>query len=280
MAQEVEVGRFEVDGAEINFRAWGEPGRRGVVLVHGGAAHAQWWDHIAPLLATDLRVVAIDLSGHGDSARRSEYSLESWTQEILAAPEPGGISGKPIVIGHSMGGFVALTAAAEASDAVAGIMTIDSPVWTITPEQDAARRRFAFGPLKIHKTREEAVARFRPVPDQADMLDYVKEHIAQTSVRPLDGGWAWKFDPQVFGRAAMNLDVLSRIDCRVALLRAEYGLATADITEAMYNRLGQLAPVIEIPAAGHAAMLDQPLALVSALRALLADWEHSVVARS
>jgi len=43
----------------------------------------------------------------------------------------------------------------------------------------------------------------------------------------------------------------------------------------MYDRLGRLAPVIEIPAAGHHVMLDQPLALITGIRTLLSDWDHS-----
>jgi hypothetical protein len=44
----------------------------------------------------------------------------------------------------------------------------------------------------------------------------------------------------------------------------------------MYELLGRVAPVIEIPEAYHHIMLDQPLLLVAGLRTLLADWEHSV----
>ena len=43
----------------------------------------------------------------------------------------------------------------------------------------------------------------------------------------------------------------------------------------MYEALGRVAPVIELPEAGHHAMLDQPLVLLTALRTLFADWEHS-----
>ena len=43
----------------------------------------------------------------------------------------------------------------------------------------------------------------------------------------------------------------------------------------MYEELGRVTPVIEIPEAGHHAMLDQPLILLTALRTLLADWDHS-----
>ena len=63
---------------------------RGIVLVHGGAAHSRWWDHIGPLLAADRRVVAIDLSGHGDSGRRESYSFDAWAGEMLAVAADAG----------------------------------------------------------------------------------------------------------------------------------------------------------------------------------------------
>lgn len=44
----------------------------------------------------------------------------------------------------------------------------------------------------------------------------------------------------------------------------------------MYDRLDRAAPVIEIPAAGHHVMLDEPLALVTGIRTLLSDWDHSL----
>ena len=46
----VQEGTTVVDGASIAYRAWGDPDGRSIVLVHGGAAHSRWWDHIAPLL--------------------------------------------------------------------------------------------------------------------------------------------------------------------------------------------------------------------------------------
>ena len=66
---------------------------------------------------------------------------------------------------------------------------------------------------------------------------------------------------------------------RVALFRAEHGLVTPDIGDEMYDLLGRVAPVIEIPEAYHHIMLDQPLLLVTGLRTLLADWEHSLPQR-
>src|SRR6202035_2570139 len=125
-----------VDGVPIAYRMWGSsPNGRGIVLVHGGGAHSRWWDHIGPLLAADRRVTAIDLSGHGDSGRREAYTLDEWAREVLAVAADAGFDDPPIVIGHSMGGFVALRAASIFGAGIAGAVAIDSPVRDITPEQ-------------------------------------------------------------------------------------------------------------------------------------------------
>jgi pimeloyl-ACP methyl ester carboxylesterase len=263
-----------VEGASIAYRSWGDPGGRGIVLVHGGAAHSRWWDHIAPLLAEGRRVIAIDLSGHGDSDRRNSYGLDGWAREVLAIAADAGIAAPPIVIGHSMGGLVTLRLASLFGARIEGAVIIDSPVRDITPEEHAAREKRAFGTLRVYPTREAALARFHPVPDQP-VLGYVADHVADTSIRRVDGGWTWKFDPRIFGRE-LPPALLTRLECRVALFRAEHGIMSAEISEVMYDRLGRAAPVIEIPVAGHHVMLDQPVALVAALRTLLSDWDHSL----
>jgi pimeloyl-ACP methyl ester carboxylesterase len=272
-----EDGTTEVAGASIAYRAWGPRGQGGIVLVHGGAAHARWWDHIAPLLASTHRVAALDLSGHGDSGRRESYRLDVWAEEVLAVAAAAGMSGPPVLIGHSMGGFVALRAAGMYGARLAGVVAVDSPVRDITPEERAARDQRAFGPLRVYPTREAAMARFRPIPDQP-VLPYIAGHVAATSIHPVPGGWSWKFDPRIFARHQLVPALLTRLDCRVALFRAEYGLVSAQMSEVMYDRLGRLAPVIEIPAAAHHVMMDQPIALVTAIRTLLSDWDHSLPA--
>ena len=269
-----ERAQVSAEGTSIAYRAWGERSAPGIVLVHGGAAHSRWWDHIAPLLAPGRRVVALDLSGHGDSGRRETYSLDVWAREVLTVAADAGIAGPPTVIGHSMGGFVTLRLASLYGSRIAGAVAIDSPVRDLTPEEQAAREHRAFGPLHIYPTREAAIARFRPIPDQPT-LGYITSHVAETSVRAADGGWTWKFDPRIFGRTQFGAALLTRLDCRVALFRAEYGILSRQMSQVMYDRLGRVAPLIEIPAAGHHVMLDQPIALIAALRTLLSDWDHS-----
>jgi pimeloyl-ACP methyl ester carboxylesterase len=276
IASTPEHHRVEVDGCPIAYRRWGAPALPGLVLVHGGAAHAGWWDHVAPLLAGEYCVVALDLSGHGDSGRRDEYHLATWAREVIAVSEHSCMPVPPIVVAHSMGGWVAFTAAAEHADELAGLIVLDSMVHRSDPEEEAARVGAAFGPLRVYPTVDDALAHFRTVPDQPTSLPYVIDHVARSSLREVDGGCSWKFDPRIFERRSVPPgDLLRRIRCRVALLRSEHGLVSRDIGEYMYEQLGRVAPVFEVPLAWHHVMLDQPIALVTGVRALLADWEHS-----
>ncbi len=283
LAAPVEVGRVEVDGCEIAFRRWGDPSHPALVLVHGGGAHSRWWDHVAPFFAGGCCVTALDLSGHGDSGRRSSYSFEHWAEEItaVAATVSGGAERQPpVVIGHSLGGFATFYAGARHGERFEGVIVVDSPVREPAPEQEASSRRQAFGPLHLYPTREAALARFRTVPEQPGSLPYVVEHIAATSLRRARGGFTWKFDPSFFVTVgSFESEILGSIPCRVAILRPEFGLVTPDIGERMYELLGRTAPVIEIPLAHHHVMLDQPIAFVTAVRALLADWRHSYAHR-
>src|SRR6478609_8604143 len=234
----------DVDGP-IHYLAWGEPGARGLVFVHGGGAHAHWWTHVAATFAEQFRVLAVDLSGHGDSVHRERYALEQWTDEVMAVADAGAINGPPVVIGHSMGGFVTIATAARHADRLSGVIVCDSPVTEPDPEIGAYHLREAFGRPRTYVSVEEAVARFRTVPAQEHYLPYV----------------------------------LDDVTCRLALLKSEYGLVTDDIEASMYDALGRVTPIVEIPEAGHHAMLDQPLLLLTAIRTLLADWDHSVAQR-
>lgn len=268
-------GCVTVEHARVAFRTWGEPTRRGVVLIHGGGAHAGWWDHVAPLVASEYRVAALDLSGHGDSDHRTEYHQELWAREALAVAEAANINGPPVIIGHSMGGYVALAAAASLSDRLAGVIAIDSPIRDKSPEEEAAAAGQAFGPHRPYASRRAALERFRLIPEQPHKLPYIVEHIAGESLKRSGDSWTWKFDPSVFLFRRPGPELLAEVACRVAILRCEHGLVTSDIGAQMYDLLGRVAPVAAIPEAGHHVMLDQPLALVAAIRSLLAAWEHS-----
>jgi len=271
-------GEVSVEGCPINYLRWGDQRKPGVVLIHGGAAHAHWWAFIAPQLGKNHHVVALDLSGHGDSGRREDYARETWADEVMAVAADAGIVGAPVLVGHSMGGFVAMTTAVEFGDRLAGAMILDSPVTRPDPESEEGSRGKAFRNPKTYATQEDALAHFRLVPEQPCENDYIVDYIARHSLKPVEAGFTWKFDPKIFRniRPRASHEILPQVRCRVAVFRAEYGLVDPQTGEYMYELLGRSAPVIEIPDAYHHLMLDQPLALVTGIRAVLEDWEHTV----
>jgi len=270
--QSYDSADVEVDGARIAYRAWGKTGSAPVVLVHGGAAHAGWWDHIAPYLAAEHRVIAIDLSGHGDSGHRETYAMATWAAEVLAVARVES-DVAPVVFGHSMGGFVALTAARDHGESLLGAAAIDSPVREMSPEAKAwvADAKDIPG-TKVYPDFETIIGRFRTLPEDSSSLPFVQDHLARGSVKQVDGGWTWKFDPHIFLRSRMEPEELAEAGCAVALIRGERGMATTDITELVASLLGGHVPVTLIPDAGHHIMLDQPIALIATLQTLLGQW--------
>src|ERR1700747_3675942 len=106
-----------------------------------------------------------------------------------------------------MGGLVALRLATLAGSRIAGAVAIDSPVRDMAPENRPARQRRAFGPLRVYTTQGAGVARPRAPPHQPP-LAYLAHNVPATSIRPAEGGWPWKFDPQVFVRDHLTPELL------------------------------------------------------------------------
>jgi pimeloyl-ACP methyl ester carboxylesterase len=272
----------EVAGTNIHYLDWGASGQPGLILVHGGAAHAYWWSFVAPFFSRNWHVVAIDLSGHGDSGRRSTYHKELWADEVLAVGVDAGFPGPPVVVGHSLGGMVTITAAASHGDEMAGAVIVDAPVRNPAPESEEGSTGPTFRRPGVYASLPEAMGHFRLVPDQPTTHPYILEHIALHSLHETDAGWTWKFDPRVFDRSPVALgEQLEAVSSRVALIRGENSvIVPEDTAEYMYELLGRLSPVASIPESYHHLMVDQPLAFVASLRTLLADWNHSTPFRS
>jgi pimeloyl-ACP methyl ester carboxylesterase len=279
------VGHVLVDGCTINVLTWGEPGRPLLVLVHGGAAHARWWSFLAPLLARDRRVVALDLSGHGDSGWRDAYRVEQWSDEVRAVTEvaqaeatrAGGprsaTSRRPIVLGHSLGAQVSCVVAARHGDHYAGAVLAD---FGIRRPGEQSRSGRHFQNQRVYPTYDEAVKRFKLVPRQACDNPWALRHIAESSVRRTDRGWAWKFDWRVFTRTSDRLtsEYLGDIRIPTAFLHGqESRVVTIEVAQRVSAAFGRPAPVVWVPEARHHLMLDQPLAFVAATRALLSHLD-------
>lgn len=258
-----------VDGVPIAYRAWGGRGLPVVVLVHGGSAHGGWWDHVGPLLAGRHRVIAPDLSGHGDSGQREDYGLPVWGREVaeVAAREAEASDAPPTIVGHSMGGWVGLGLAAARPELPAELVVIDSPMRERQPEDRSPPRATP----RVYASRAEALAHFRLIPAQDPVaLPFVMAHVAESSLREVEGGWSWKFDPRIFGRRGESRPDLRAIRCPVTLLAAERGLLAPEDAGRAAAAMSAPVRIAQIPDAGHHVMMDSPLALVTALRLLLA----------
>lgn len=272
---------IEVEGVPVHFLRWGERDCPGLLLAHGNGAHAHWWSFIAPYLAQEYNVAALSFTGMGDSGWRDAYSMETFVDEQMAVMEAAGMFAPcepPIIVGHSFGGFVTILATALHSARLAGAVIVDSPV---NPPERQRRQGPPRGirPHKVYATLEEALARFRLMPEQECENHYLLDFIARHSLREVEGGWSWKFDPAIWQRFSIG-DTAARmraIACRFAVFYGEgSAIFPRETGRYMYHLLHRAVPVVEIPGARHHVMLDQPLAFVAALRTLLADWNHSL----
>jgi pimeloyl-ACP methyl ester carboxylesterase len=285
-----EAGSVQVAGCDIRFLAWGRAGSPVLVLVHGGAAHANWWSHLAPSFAGTHRVVAVDLSGHGESGWRDTYRAELWADEVVAVAEaqaPAHSGVRPVVVGHSMGGFVTIVAAARRGAALEGAIVLDAPVRRPDPESEEGRRRGPnmFRAPKTYPDLETAVEHFHLVPPQPSTHPWLLDHVARHSLRGTPEGWTWKFDPRVFahrsGRSRPSAfgHELARAACRLAIVTGERSAIVDDDVIAHMQELVRGSPAsaagvpfVKVPEAHHHLFLDQPLATITALRAILATW--------
>jgi pimeloyl-ACP methyl ester carboxylesterase len=187
----------------------------------------------------------------------------------------------PVIVAHSFGGFVTMLTGALHGDKLAGTIIVDSPV--NPPHRPGGPPKREARPHRIYPTLTEALARFRLAPEQPCENDYIVDYVARRSLKQVDGGWTWKFDPALWSGPFSIGDAAERLrstKCRIAIMRGEMSvLMPHEVGEYMFNLLGRAAPMIEIPQARHHVMLDQPLAFIAAVRALLADWNHSMPTR-
>lgn len=280
-----ETSHVTVKGAKVHYQRWGQRGKRGLLLVHGNGAHAHWWDFIAPYFAEHFNVAAMTFSGMGDSDWRDSYDMKTFSDEQIAVAEDAGLFEnelKPIIVAHSFGGFVTLVTGADHGARFTGMVIVDSPV--NPPDRQHGPPPRSGRPNRVYPDLSAALGRFRLAPPQLCENDYAMDYIARWSLKKTqaeDGneGWTWKFDPSIWKRFEADRDpgeMLKAAQCRIAIIRGEESaLMTDDVDDYMRDLLGHQVPFISIPHARHHVMLDQPLAFISALRSLFAEWPHS-----
>jgi pimeloyl-ACP methyl ester carboxylesterase len=271
----------EIEGAAIHYLYWERSGsdKPGLVFVHGNGAHAHWWTFLAPFFLEHYRVAAIDLSGAGDSGRRERYAPAQFAAEVAGVADHAGFGPDTVVVGHSFGGFVTLKTGLLYCDRLAGIVLVDSAVRPPDFKWERDPRRSPIKPKRVYPTFEEALGRFRLMPPQDCKNEYILDYIGRRSLMQVGDGWTWKFDDGLFRKMQFEENMhedLARLKCRVGVIYGEDSyLFTQDIADYMFRVLDESVPFVGIPDAQHHLFLDQPLAFVSALRTLLAEWRHS-----
>ncbi len=307
LARAPERRLIPVEGADIELLTWGEVGKPGLIFVHGNSAHADWWSFIAPFFADDYRVASISLSGMGASDWCETYTFEGFATEIYECAKAAGLyeaAVRPIYIGHSFGGSQVFYSAARHPDRMTAAILVDTGFGgPPTPEQMQAWREEAIKegrleelnrmgggggpqrskPNRVYATLEEALTRFRFMPPQVPgnlfIADYIARHSLKRAPMP-DGsgdGWTWRFDPFLWGK--LNREGMQDAPTSgLAPMTHIYGDKSNIMRRHMQmpghgqNMIPADTPQIVIPDSEHHIMVDQPLALVAAIRAVLATW--------
>lgn len=262
----------EVNGARLHYLRWSEGRGPLLLLVHGFRGHAHWWDWIAPSLTHDFDVVAPDLSGMGDSARRASYDRSTFAQDILGLIDHLGRPAR--VVGHSFGGTSLALASALDSEAtrpakIEHAIVVDS--WIRFPD-DPVFRSGHMRPGQTYEDFESARTRFRLVPPQAVAEPSMMDHLAQHSLHQHDGLWRWKFDPSIPEFPPLNNgpELLRRVRTPTDIV---YGGVSSIVNRERAQRcvdvLADGRGPFEIPDGGHHMMFDQPQALIATIDVLL-----------
>lgn len=117
---------INVRGLSFHYRDWGGEGRD-VLLLHGLASNARFWDLVAPFL-NEFHVVAVDQRGHGLTDKPdSGYEFPSFSDDATGIIESLGLK-QTLLVGHSWGGNVGMQLAADYPQLLSGLVCIDGGI--------------------------------------------------------------------------------------------------------------------------------------------------------
>ena len=290
-----EEGTVNVNDCEIHYFRWGDPANPPLVLMHGFLAHSRCFAFVAPYLANDYHIVAYDHSGMGDSEWRDDYSEDVRVAELLGVCEQTGLfehAEKPTIIAHSYGGRIATAAVHANPETFAGLVICDLMI--IRPSFLKAHAdkfsppgggRDPEKPNRVYPDYDTAKKRFVLAPPQPVEVEELKDFMAYHSLKEVEGGWQWKFDPRVFRRTAKAENSWMTIGENVvtapgrkAIIYGKDSILFNDDSVKYVNGLieehkQESIPIIGIPYARHHLMLDQPIAFISALKTVLSLWK-------
>jgi len=243
-----------------------------VLLLHGFPLHRDIFAPVLPALSQVGSMVAVDLPGFGASPLpRAGFSMKNVAQEVVTFAREQGFR-RFALVGHSMGGYIALEMAAQAPETLAGLVLLASHPWADTPE---ARARRGEGIALIRRgLRQEFLAGFlsrllsrwsqENFPRLAGELAAMAEAVPDEVLVGYLEAMAARAD-HAATLAQLAVPVLVLIGDEDALIPGELAESAARIA-----RRGQLAV---IPEAGHVPTMEKAIATAEALARFLRALE-------
>ena len=260
-----------VDGTKLAYRTWGSRGSPIVLL--GGFIEPSWvWHEVGPILARDHRVYALDLPPFGYSQRRGPFTLAQWTTLVSGFDRKLGIR-KPVIVGHSLGAAVAVSAAVDNPHALNGIVLLDGdalpvggPGWLshlLVPPWFTSAYRIATGSDWLFKKGlRSAWGPGRPPFTHAFIDEWQRPFRVS--------GTAAAF-VSMLGHGVQGVSTSTLAQVRVPALVAWGSRDTVDsVTAGRHTAALMHAPFVEIAGAGHLSMLRRPGAVARAIERVYA----------
>ncbi|GAA2753608.1 alpha/beta fold hydrolase [Amnibacterium kyonggiense] len=270
--------RVPVDGGSLAVAEYGDPDGPPVLAIHGISASSRSWLAVARLLP-DVRLIAPDLRGRGRSTGFTDrLGLAQHRDDMRAVLDVLGLD-RVVVVGHSMGGFVALPLAAAEPQRVASIVLVDGGLPLAPPPGVDLEDLLALSPeallgpawrrlTTVFPSREAAAGFWRAHPAFADAWTDDVAAYADYDLEPVDGGFRPSADPEAVAVNQKELfgppwyrDALHRVRQPVAVLRAPLGLQAEppglyppDALEGFVADVPQL-EVVEVPDVNHYTVL-------------------------
>jgi len=187
---------FDVDGLRLHVADFGGPdAAMPTLLLHGGMAHAGWWDPLATRLAERLHPFGLDRRGHGRSDW-AELAKYGWETDLRDAERIAGeLDPRPwLVVGHSQGGLIAVHLAVRAKMSIAAMVILDAPLHPGAQSLRRAGDSFRRMPQIRYPSLEHALKRFQPYPAEHYVPPEILQRIAEQSFKPDDeGGFVSRF---------------------------------------------------------------------------------------
>jgi len=265
-----------VNGVRIRYRESGDPAAPLAVVLHGLMGHAREWEPLSDALSKTFRVLAVDQRGHGESEWTNDYSLQAFADDALRLFEHMA-AGPVSLIGHSMGGMVAINIAARRADLVAQLVLIDvgpESLGTQWGRVDLPARLDEMRDARFH-TVDDAVAEWLaadPLADQRHVRRYLNHALVATH-----GGLVWGFDAKGLSTFPASVDPeqlwrdVSQIAAPTLVVRgAESTVLSAADSRQLIDELPG-ARLVEIADGGHDLAVQQPERVADAVTGFLAS---------